>query len=96
MGIRPGEKIHEVLISEDEGRNTVEYKECYVVRQKPEAENAEECSSNGGCLCPEGFSYVSNTNPWMISVEELHKILEQIADDYTIEQTRWSMEDVPQ
>ena len=96
VGIRPGEKIHEVLISEDEGRNAVEYNECYVVRQNPAPEIMEPCETNGGCPCPEGFSYVSNNNTSMISVEELHKILEQIADDYTIEQTRWSMEDVPQ
>ena len=96
VGIRPGEKIHEVLISEDEGRNAVEYNECYVVRQNPAPDIMEPCETNGGCPCPEGFSYVSNNNPSMISVEDLHKILEQIADDYTIEQTRWSMEDVPQ
>jgi UDP-N-acetylglucosamine 4,6-dehydratase len=96
VGIRPGEKIHEVLISEDEGRNAMEYNECYVVRQQSAPDMMEPCETNGGCPCPEGFSYVSNSNPSMISVEELHKILEQIADDYTIEQTRWSMEDVPQ
>jgi len=96
VGIRPGEKIHEVLISEDEGRNAVEYNECYVVRQSPAPDLMEPCETNGGCPCPEGFNYTSNNNPSMISVEELHKILEQIADDYTIEQTRWSMDDIPQ
>jgi len=30
VGIRPGEKVHETLIGEDEARNTVEFKECYV------------------------------------------------------------------
>ena len=96
VGVRPGEKIHEVLISEDEGRNTVEYNECYVVRQNPAPDLMEPCETNGGCPCPEGFSYVSNSNPWTISVEDLRAIVEQIADDYSIEQTRWSMEDVPQ
>ena len=35
IGIRPGEKIHEVLISKDEARNTVEYDDYYVVTQHP-------------------------------------------------------------
>ncbi len=96
VGIRPGEKIHEVLISEDEGRNAVEYNECYVVRQNPAPDHLEPCEANGGRPCPEGFSYVSNNNPTKISVEELRDIVERIADDYSIEQTRWSMEDVPQ
>ena len=92
VGIRPGEKIHEILIGEDEGRNTIEYDECYVVKQ-----NLSDASINeGGNLCPEGFSYTSDNNSQKISIEELHRVLEQISDDYSIEKSRWSMEDVPQ
>ena len=96
VGIRPGEKIHEVLIGEDEGRNTTEYKECYVVRQNQF--DAEKVSNvdNGGHPCPEGFRYISDNNPERLSIEELKLILDQISDDYSIEKTRWSMEDVPQ
>jgi UDP-N-acetylglucosamine 4,6-dehydratase/5-epimerase len=92
VGIRPGEKIHEILIGEDEGRNTIEYDECYVVKQAPVDVNAiKDCN-----LCPEGFSYTSDNNSQKISIEELHRVLEQISDDYSIEKSRWSMEDVPQ
>jgi UDP-N-acetylglucosamine 4,6-dehydratase len=92
VGIRPGEKINEALIGEDEGRNTIEYKECYVVKQ-----NITDSSINGGGkLCAEGFNYTSDNNPETISIEELQRVLEEIADDYSIEQSRWSMEDVPQ
>ncbi len=92
VGIRPGEKIHEVLIGGDEGRNTIEYDECYVVRQAHVGVNTIK-----GCnLCPEGFSYTSENNSQKISIEELHSVLEQISDDYSIESSRWSMEDVPQ
>ena len=31
VGLRPGEKVHEILIGEDEGRNSIEYKECFIV-----------------------------------------------------------------
>jgi UDP-N-acetylglucosamine 4,6-dehydratase len=90
IGVRPGEKIHEVLISEDEGRNAIEYKECFIVKQI--LINGDDL--NGGKRCPEGFQYESNSNPDVISIETLRHILEQISDDYTIEKSRWSMEDI--
>jgi UDP-N-acetylglucosamine 4,6-dehydratase len=96
VGIRPGEKIHETLISEEEGRYGVEYKQCYVIRQNISVEWADSYADNAGRPCPEGFSYRSDNNPEVISVEELQSILVQISDDYNIEKTRWSMDDVPQ
>src|SRR3972149_3940668 len=57
-GIRPGEKIHETLIGEDEGRNTIEYNECFIVKQTM----LEKDLANGGQPCPEGFKYTSNNN----------------------------------
>ena len=92
VGIRPGEKIHEILIGEDEGRNTIEYDECYVVKQAPvDVNTIKDCN-----LCPEGFSYTSDNNSQKINIEELHRVLDKISDDYSIENSRWSMEDVPQ
>lgn len=92
VGIRPGEKIHETLIGEDEGRNTIEYNECFVIIQKL----ISEADINGGKRCPEGFKYTSNNNPDIISIEELQNIIEQISDDYNIEKSRWSLEDIVQ
>ncbi len=92
VGVRPGEKIHETLIGEDEGRNTVEYKECYVIKQ-----NVSVTNNNGeGKLCNENFRYTSDNNSQSISIKELRDVLEEISDDYNIEKSRWSMEDVPQ
>lgn len=96
VGIRPGEKIHEVLVGEGEGRNTIEYNECYVIRQNLSEEKNFSDIDNGGRLCGEGFSYTSDNNPQKISIDELRIVLEQIVDDYSIEKSRWSMEDIPQ
>lgn len=96
VGIRPGERIHETLIGEDEGRHATEYKDCYVVRQNQFPGERISNIDNGGRLCLEGFEYRSDDNPQRLSVEELRSILEQISDDYSIEQTRWSMDDIPQ
>ena len=96
VGVRPGEKIHETLIGEDEGRNSIEYKECFIVnRVNFEVENTYNFN-NGGKPCQEGFTYRSDNNPKQLSIEELSTILEQISSDDTIQKTWWSMDDVPQ
>ncbi len=95
VGIRPGEKIHESLIGEDEGRNTYEYNECYVVTQKHVVFNNYHLNGKGN-PCSEGFRYTSDNNTEWITIETLKQRLEKIADDYSIEKSRWSMTDVPQ
>jgi len=94
VGIRPGEKVHESLIGEDDGRNTTEYDECYVIRQARRGIDRGP-ALEGGKACPEGFKYTSDRNPDQLSVEELREILAQIEDDVSIERARWSMKDVP-
>lgn len=92
--IRPGEKVHETLIGEDDGRNTTEYEECYVIHRSGRREGAD-ASREGGRACPEGFKYSSDDNPDQLTVEQLREILVQIEDDVSIEKARWSMKDVP-
>ena len=97
VGIRPGEKLHEILISEDDTRNTIQFNECYIVQPNPEAREEFVAQNNGsGKLCPDGFSYTSNNNSDWITVDDLKRLVENIVDDYSIEKSRWSMEDVPQ
>ncbi len=98
VGIRPGEKIHETLISEDEARNTIKFKECYLVQSNPRLRDELLKGRNGTVaqLCDEGFRYSSDNNSDWLKVDELKKLVGQIADDYLIERSRWSMEDVPE
>lgn len=98
VGIRPGEKIHETLISEDEARNTIQFKECYLVQSNPRLKNELLRGRNGnvGQICDEGFRYSSDNNTDWLKAEELKTLVNQIADDYKIEKSRWSMEDVPE
>ncbi|MDO8488615.1 MAG: UDP-N-acetylglucosamine 4,6-dehydratase (inverting) [Candidatus Omnitrophota bacterium] len=94
VGIRPGEKIQETLISEDEARNAVMFKDCFVVQHN--AALRCELTRGKGKLCLDGFRYNSGDNDAWLSVVELKKLVEQIADDYAIEDSRWSMDDVPE
>lgn len=77
IGIRPGEKIHETLISEDEARNAFELEDMFVIRSA-HLWGADHGSGKGKRL-PEGFNYTSNANSQWLSVEELRAIVEGIS-----------------
>jgi len=72
IGIRPGEKLHEVLISEDEARNTVELDTMYVV-QPAEAIWFGYSWQDKGKSLKEGFSYSSDNNTEWLDVEGIKK-----------------------
>ena len=75
VGIRPGEKLHEVLVPEDDARHTVEYPDRFVIFPTPTEDHPLRPVPAGGRPCVEGFSYSSDTNPEWLSVEELRAIL---------------------
>lgn len=72
-GIRPGEKIHEVLISEDEVRTTIEADDMYIVQ--PVHSWWKESKWEGGRPLPAGFKYSSDTNKRRLSTEQLKGIV---------------------
>ena len=77
VGVRPGEKLHEVMVPEDDGRYTIEYDDRYVILPAYHEWSADEyANSNGGRRCPEGFRYASNTNAEWLSQEQLREIAE--------------------
>jgi len=73
-GIRPGEKLHEVLITEDEARHTKEFDDYYIV--EPEQSFWAENTTEGCTSVLEGFRYASNTNNQWLTNEELIKIIQ--------------------
>jgi UDP-N-acetylglucosamine 4,6-dehydratase len=74
IGIRPGEKLHEVLVSEDEARNTVELDDMYVIQP---AHAWWSCQNwKDGQPLPEGFRYGSDSNARWLTSEELQVLIE--------------------
>ena len=72
VGIRPGEKLHEIMISEDDARLTVEHDDYYAILPATHPWDAHEyMAENGGRPCPEGFCYCSDKNTHWLSVDEL-------------------------
>lgn len=75
-GIRPGEKIHESLISEDESNNVREFDDHYVV--VPAFHSWTEDHWTEGKHAPDRFSYRSDSNPHQLGIHELRRIAENL------------------
>jgi UDP-N-acetylglucosamine 4,6-dehydratase len=80
IGIRPGEKLHEVLISEDEARMTVEREDMFVV--KPSTPLWQRDLTYDGAPLPDGFRYASDNNPEWLDLEQIRKIIEPIEREF--------------
>lgn len=75
MGIRPGEKLHEALIGEDESRQVKEFDDHYVLYPAFQNWTAEDISG-GGSVVEDRFQYQSNTTSWELGQSELLKMIE--------------------
>ena len=80
IGIRPGEKLHEVLISEDEARTAVELEDMFVVQPAAALWFGYHWSDVGKPL-PDGFHYASDNNTEWLTVDEIRKIVAPIEDE---------------
>lgn len=74
IGIRPGEKLHEILISEDEARSTVEVDDMYIV-QPTHPWWSSNYWSHAKAL-PDGFRYASDTNTQWLTIDEVRALAE--------------------
>jgi UDP-N-acetylglucosamine 4,6-dehydratase/5-epimerase len=79
VGIRPGEKLHEVLISEDESRSTVEMEDMYVVQPSVGSWFGHDWQSDGHGL-PAGFRFGSDNNPQWLSVDQIRDMVAPFED----------------
>jgi len=73
IGIRPGEKLHEALTGEDEGRNAIRYQGMYVLL--PNYPWWDRKNYVDAVKMPEGFIYTSDMNDEWMSVDELREIV---------------------
>jgi len=74
IGIRPGEKLHEVLLSEDEARNAVELDEMYIIQ--PSHPWWKKANWVHARALPQGFRYTSDSNEQWLSHEQLQELIE--------------------
>jgi len=76
IGIRPGEKVHEVLLTEEESRHAKEFTDFYLV--EPEHPFWDKGHIRGGKLLPEGFKYTSRDNKKWLSKGDIRKLIEDV------------------
>ncbi|MFZ0309713.1 MAG: UDP-N-acetylglucosamine 4,6-dehydratase (inverting) [Candidatus Sulfotelmatobacter sp.] len=77
IGIRPGEKLHEVLLSEDEARTAVELDDMYIVQ--PSHPWWKKGNWVQGRELPPGFRYTSDSNKQWLNHEQLQELIEPSA-----------------
>lgn len=76
IGIRPGEKLHEILITREEAKHSLEYDKYYVI--KPEFKfwgNKNNENHKDGKEVPREFYYSSDNNDWWLTKDEIKKLL---------------------
>ena len=71
IGIREGEKLHEVMVTKDDSRMTYEYEKHYIVYPHFEWWNIEKHFTPGGVLVEEGFEYNSANNKQWLTKEQI-------------------------
>lgn len=76
VGIRPGEKLHEVMITSDDAYSSVEYDDHFVILPNQMGmDRTSYIAKKGGTACPENFRYSSDNNSHWLSVWDLRSIL---------------------
>jgi len=80
VGIRPGEKIHEEMVTETDAPQTIETEQNYIiVPMRPQQDQvkvlAEYCAFHKGAPVPEGFSYHSGRNSQWLSVDQIRDLI---------------------
>ncbi len=81
VGIRPGEKLHEEMITETDALHTLELENHYVILPTtPLWDETSYLEIHHGRRCPQGFSYSSGTNADWLSVQELRRLIRDHCD----------------
>lgn len=78
IGIRPGEKLHEVMISEDDARVTLELEDRYIIEPLFDFWSRSHYEDRGAKRLPDGFKYTSNTNTEWLDVDGIRGLLVRV------------------
>jgi UDP-N-acetylglucosamine 4,6-dehydratase len=78
VGIRPGEKLHEVMITEDDSRHTLELADRYVIEPIFSWWERRAYVKRGAQQAPDGFCYASNLNQDWLDEAGLKRLMAEI------------------
>ena len=77
IGIRPGEKIHEQMITKDDAQNTIEFKDYYIILPQMNFSDIVYNYPNAKPVAPD-FEYHSGNNDSWLTVEDMKKLINEI------------------
>ena len=77
IGIRPGEKLHEEMISENDAHRTWRFEDHYVIAPNLANWSQEDVYTSGEQV-PDDFSYRSDTNDLWLDVDQIRELIEEI------------------
>jgi FlaA1/EpsC-like NDP-sugar epimerase len=81
VGIRPGEKIHEEMITDSDSFNTIDLGKYYAILPTSGSISLDDyCHKHNASRVPVGFSYNSGSNPDFLSVEQLRQLIDSNLD----------------
>jgi UDP-N-acetylglucosamine 4,6-dehydratase len=78
VGVRPGEKLHESMITSDDANSTLSFSNCYVIKPSsiPKLKNHDySVFGEAGAPVPEDFQYRSDLNDWWLESDQLDRLL---------------------
>lgn len=82
IGIRPGEKLHEIMVPEDDARLTLEFDDHYVIQPSHSFwTHPDYAAERGGSPCPDGFRYGSDTNGWWLDDDAIRELVACVERD---------------
>lgn len=86
VGIRPGEKIHEEMITSSDSFNTVDLGDYFAILPQSAKHSIEHyCDLNGCKPVPKGYAYNSGTNPDFLSLEQIRDLIREHLDpDFSV------------
>jgi UDP-N-acetylglucosamine 4,6-dehydratase len=86
VGIRPGEKLHEIMVPADDAHHTLEFRQHYVITPSivfyTQPDYAIDGLGERARALGEGFEYSSGTNPWFLSVDEIRAMIDASSEDH--------------
>ncbi|MCQ2497528.1 MAG: UDP-N-acetylglucosamine 4,6-dehydratase (inverting) [Lachnospiraceae bacterium] len=77
VGIRPGEKLHEIMVTTEDSMTTYEYDKHFIVYPQTVYSDRQKINESGKKV-PDGFSYSSGNNTEWLSVEDIQKLLKTV------------------
>ena len=79
IGIRPGEKIHETMISSEDSRSTIELEKYYII--KPESEELRDRILIKGKPVDVNFEYNSGNNSQWLSIQQMKDLIKEVDEE---------------